>query len=110
MKVTMIVGTLGADAERKSTQNQKEYLSFSVAVNEKNDTTWFNCNLFNKGLVESNIINVLKKGSVVTVLGNYTPRLYQNKKGETVISHDVIVNEVKICYTHKKDDNDSSMF
>lgn len=43
MKTIIISGNLGANAQRRATSEGRELMTFSVAVNDANTTTWFNC-------------------------------------------------------------------
>lgn len=43
MKTIIISGNLGANAQRRATSEGRELMTFSVAVNDANATTWFNC-------------------------------------------------------------------
>lgn len=43
MKTIIISGNLGANAQRRATSEGRELMTFSVAVNDTNTTTWFNC-------------------------------------------------------------------
>lgn len=43
MKTIIISGNLGSNAQRRTMSEGRELMTFSVAVNDNNSTTWFNC-------------------------------------------------------------------
>lgn len=96
------IGNLGKDAEVKTTQGGKSYLSFSVGVSEtrqggQTETTWLNCSAWSENMVNGKLKGYLKKGTKVYVEGKPTPRAYNNQAGEAVVSNDVMVNMVELC-------------
>lgn len=96
------IGNLGKDAEVKTTQGGKSYLSFSVGVSEtrqggQSETTWLNCSAWSENMVNGKLKGYLKKGTKVYVEGKPTPRAYNNQAGEAVVSNDVMVNMVELC-------------
>lgn len=78
-----IIGNLGKDAEIRAGKDDKNFLTFSVAHNEKkgNDkaTKWIDCIYYNENLAE-----YLKKGKKVYVHGSVTIKEYNGKEGMTV--------------------------
>ena len=87
------IGRLGRDSEAKTSKNGNEYLSFTVASDDKrggeNVTTWVNCTWYGAQAVK--MAQWLKKGSLVSVSGSLQTRIYQTKNNDNAISHDVNV-------------------
>lgn len=81
-------GRLGADVEICRSKDGKEFLSFSVAVNEKRGgekkTIWMRVRSS-----QMNLAPYLKKGSYVSVMGNELINTYLNKSGEMQFSREV---------------------
>lgn len=81
MQIISIAGTLGRDAEHKTTQGGQELCSFSVAVNsgfgDRKTTTWFDVTSWGKG--SSGLAGILRKGSKVAVSGELGTREHNGK-------------------------------
>lgn len=96
MKVLTLTGRIVADAERKLSKTGKEYLSFRMANNDEKDKDgkekpyWF-------GITSTKFLHLAKyltKGKLVTVIGDYSDRIYQNQKGECEIARDIMANSI----------------
>lgn len=91
------VGRLGKDSEIKKTGNGKEFLSFTVAVDERRKgetvTDWWNCSWYGENAIK--MAQWLKKGSLISFSGDFAgTRIYQNKNNENVVSLDLMINSV----------------
>jgi single-strand DNA-binding protein len=77
----IVSGRLGRDAEVKESQTGSKFSTFSIAVSRKikgeEVTNWYEVTSNQTG----GIIPYLKKGSYVTVIGDFSPSLY--KKNDT---------------------------
>lgn len=99
MNHIIVNGRLGRSAEKKTTQNGKDYYSFSVASNTKKGkevvTVWYSCTAWN---LSDNFAQHLKSGSAVTVVGSINPpRVYQSKTGENKVDLSINVNSVEFA-------------
>ena len=107
MNHIILNGNLGRSAEKKATQNGKEYYSFSVASNVKKGqetvTTWYSCTAWN---LSDNFAQYLKSGSAVTVVGSLNPpRVYQSKTGENKVDLSINVSSVEFApFASKKEE------
>lgn len=74
---TTIVGNLGRDPERRSTQSGKSVTTFSVGVTERKDapTQWFNVVAWEK--LADVCAQYLHKGDAVLIAGRMTSRRYE---------------------------------
>lgn len=107
MNKTFISGNLGQDALVKSTEDGRQYLQFSVAVNEGKNadgstrTTWFNCSDWNESRIKSSLKDFLKSGTKVLLVGRYVPQIWQRTVDGVLqapeISHGFLVNELELC-------------
>lgn len=91
------VGRLGRDSEIKKTGNGKDFLSFTVAVDERRKgetvTDWWNCSWYGENAIK--MAQWLKKGSLISFSGDFAgARIYQNKNNENVVSLDLMINSV----------------
>lgn len=98
------VGRLGRDSEIKKTQNGDDFLSFTVAVDERRKgetvTDWWNCSWYGDNAVKMG--QWLKKGSLIFFSGDFAgARIYQNKNNENVVSLDLTVKSVNFVSTGK---------
>jgi len=97
-------GNLGKDAELKYTQSGRAVLNFSVAdsKSKKLDSgewetiaeQWLDCAIW--GELAEFYHEKLKRGSRVTVYGEFYSRKYQNKEGVPGVSLDVVAKGVDI--------------
>jgi single-strand binding protein len=98
------VGRLGKDSEIKKTGSGKDFLSFTVAVDERRKgetvTDWWNCSWYGENAIK--MAQWLKKGSLIAFSGDFAgARIYQNKNNENVVSLDLMVNSVSFVSTGK---------
>lgn len=92
-----LIGNLTNDPEIRSTQTGKNVCTFTIAVNRKKvsepQTDFFRINAWN------NLGDVcgrcLTKGKKVAVVGELQARTYEDKKGNTRLSLDVLADEVE---------------
>lgn len=88
MKTISICGNLGANAIRRASSDGREFMTFSVAVNDAKDKTlWFNCISSMRKSFE-----YLVKGQCVCVVGDLQVDLYQGK-----IDLSVNVDRLELC-------------
>ena len=94
MKIEAI-GNLGHDAETKQTQDNRQFLKFTIAENTKQNgqeqTQWIDCLYNNIKAAE-----YLKKGCKVFVRGTLKPSIYTKKDGTSQIQLQVSVSELEI--------------
>jgi single-strand DNA-binding protein len=80
MQKLQIIGNIGKDAEIRKLDNDKNVVSFSVAVTEKykdkESTVWFNCQKWNA----EPLVQYLKQGAKVYVEGKIQEREHEGKK------------------------------
>lgn len=80
-QIVTIAGVTGKDAQHKTTQNGKEFCSFSVAVNtgygDNKQTTWWDVTRWGKGA--DKLADMLSKGTKVTVIGEVSTREHDGK-------------------------------
>ena len=95
-KITLI-GNLTNDPEIRSTQTGKSVCTFTIAVNRKKvsepQTDFFRVNAWGK--LGELCARFLGKGRKVAVVGELQARTYDNKDGKTMLSLDVVADEVE---------------
>ena len=81
MLQVIIAGNLGKDAVAKSTQQGKDFCSFPVAASigwgDKKQTIWIDVTKWGEG--SKGLVNLLRKGSKVTVIGELSTREHEGK-------------------------------
>lgn len=91
-------GRVVADAELRTTPSGDAICSFRVASDvgfgERKTTNWFNCTVW--GRRGESLVNILKKGTAVTIFGTLTLREWTNKEGVRQISPDIRLDEVSL--------------
>lgn len=94
-----IIGNLGADAERKST-NGRDYVTFRVAHSEKQSdgserTTWVSCIMSGNA---GNLFDFLKRGTKVYASGRMGVRVYSSPKTKAwEAGVELSVDRVELC-------------
>lgn len=93
MKTITIAGTIGKDAVLRRTQGGEPVLGFSVAVDdgygENKQTMWFDVNLWGKR--GQSLEPHLKKGTKVTVSGDFGARQHENRTFFTCRANDITI-------------------
>ncbi len=104
MQKIEIIGNLGRNADIKTMQDGNQFVTFPVAVNEKDKngdkSTWYDCTFNGVKLAEW-----LKKGTRVFVRGRLNVRTYQTQNGEQRISMNIAVSEIEITNFAEKKEN-----
>lgn len=84
MQILTIAGTVGKDAELRTTQSGDKVLGFSVAVDNGKDSsgnkrpaTWFDCAVWGKRA--ESLAQHITKGSKLTLTGRPTARAHGEK-------------------------------
>ncbi len=95
-----IIGRLGRDAQVRSVNNSY-VINFSVAHSERNRqgeemTTWVNCSYWRNNFDQTKIVEYLKKGKLVYVEGTPSVRTYTSNTGETRVSLDCRVSNIRL--------------
>lgn len=94
------IGNLGKDAEIKQTKTGKEYISFTVAVNDKNggekETTWIS--VFAEMRFQK-LVEYLKKGKSVQIIGQLRTSAYINKDNNPVVDLRVFPDSIDFIST-----------
>ncbi len=104
--VFSFTGTIGRDAEVRSTPSGQTVLSFTVANNigfgDRQQTLWVRVSLWGKR-AEGSLHNYLKKGQQVFVSGELSSREYQANDGTNRTSLELNANIVDLV--GKRNDN-----
>jgi single-strand DNA-binding protein len=93
MKKLILTGNVGRDPEVKQS-NKGEFITFSVAVNNKKDAEWIDCSVFNEKLVGLVKLYV-KKGSKLLLEGEPYVNTFTTKDGVNKATMNLIVNMVE---------------
>ena len=97
MQKLHIIGNLTKGPETRTTPNGNTVCSFTVAVNRKKvsepQTDFFRVNAWGK--LGELCARFLGKGRKVAVVGELQARTYDNKDGKTMLSLDVVADEVE---------------
>ena len=93
MKNIVISGNVGADAELRTTQNGDDVCSFNVAVSDRRrkETLWFT--VYYWGKAGKAVSDFIKKGSTVTVSGDFFTKEYNDKTYLNVNAHAVTLGK-----------------
>lgn len=113
MNKVFIEGRLGRNAEVRETTNGKKFVRFTVAVNwrkgkDKDDrTTWYDVTSFNPSYT-GNLVQYLKSGSPVIVVGDLEPEMNEGKDGRMYMNLSVRANSIEFPrLANKKDENNT---
>jgi len=100
----ILTGRLVRDPELKYTPNGIPVCNFSIAVNDKNDTYFFECEAWRK--VAELITGYLKKGSRVLLGGKLTSAVWSNNSGQKRKATHIIVNQIMFLDTLKNNESE----
>jgi single-strand DNA-binding protein len=108
-----LIGNLGQDPETKTTESGKKLVHFTLATKEGyknaegqrvNETTWHNIVAWN-GLADI-AGKYLKKGNEVAVEGRIVYRTYEDKKGITKNVTEIVLSDLVLLRSGKKNGKD----
>ena len=88
-------GRLTRDPELRQTQNGTAVTSFSLAVNDREETNFFDCVAW-KSTAEF-VCQYLQKGSMVVVEGRLQTRDWKDQNGNKRKNTEIVVNRVHFC-------------
>lgn len=96
MNFITVAGNLGKDAELRHLPDGTAVASFSVADSMGRDkpTIWWNCSMWGKRAEA--LVDFLRKGTQVTVVGQVSEREWQDRDGNDRKSMDVRVQDIKL--------------
>src|SRR5690554_2911733 len=96
-----IIGRLTRDAEVRTTSQDKQVVSFSVATNESyrnkqgervEQTTYFDCAYW----ISPKVATLLTKGTLVELSGRVSPRAWVSKDGEPKAGLNFHTSQIKL--------------
>lgn len=113
MNNSYVSGNCGKDPEVRTTQNGIKVATYSIGSYRANPkdkdkplTDWYNIVAW--GDQADLVMNNLKKGTKVLVIGRFQTRNYQDKDGKTVYTTELMQNDFWIApQKEKKEDNGS---
>ena len=95
LNVVTLQGRLTKDPELRQTQNGTAVTSFSLAVNDREETNFFDCVAW-KSTAEF-VCQYLQKGSMVVVEGRLQTRDWKDQNGNKRKNTEIVVNRVHFC-------------
>ena len=102
MNIAMIVGRITKDIELRTTDNGKNVVKFTLAVNkDKEHTNFINCIVWNK-LAET-MAKYCKKGDLIGINGEIQTGSYENSKGDKVYTTEVLTNKITFLSTKSQE-------
>jgi len=94
---TFLTGRLGKDATLNTLEGGKKVMNYSVAVNvgfgDNASTLWVDCAQWSE---KTGVIEYLKKGTLVAVIGEPSLRTYQKNDGTTGASFALRVDKLEL--------------
>jgi single stranded DNA-binding protein len=119
MRVISIIGRIVNDAEKRVTQNGREYITFRFASNEYSDpkdengktvTYWYNVTSFQSNYTGENFYKHLTKGKPIVVIGDYRDNIYQNKiSGNCEIGRYITAQKIDFISEIKTDEDNKGV-
>lgn len=97
-----VIGRVGQDPQLKTVgQNSTQVLEFSVAVNQKKNVNgqqtetaqWFRCAVWGKQ--GENLVNLIRKGSLLFVQGDLAVSTYTDKNNQMAVGLDIKAGTVQ---------------
>lgn len=86
MKKLIVIGNVGREPQTRTTKNGKEFVEFSIAVNNADkSTTWISV-VVNKS---SKVTDYITKGKQLYIEGNFSVDVYKGEPSITLFANDV---------------------
>ena len=111
---TRLIGNIGKDAEVRSMDNGIIAINFPVAHNKnwkdkrtgelKTNTTWVNCTIWKKDGANMKIVDYLKKGSLVDLIGTPFSKGYLHEDQTVRSEIRLNISKTNILRTTSKED------
>ena len=100
-----VIGNVGRDPEMRFSNGGMAILKFSVAdttgKDEKKKTSWHDIVVF--GEQAQNVVEHVKKGSRVVVVGRLSAETYEKKDGTKAKKVEIIADEVAVSAKYGRD-------
>lgn len=107
MNNVSLLGRIATDLEMKRTQNNKAYVSFSLAVekysNGNKDTDFIRCTAWGKNA--ENIVKFFSKGSTIVVNGSIHTSTYNDRNGAKRYTVGVTISNFYFTGSKKEQNN-----
>lgn len=105
MRTIIVTGNLAADPETLTRSDGSNYTKMRIGNHEYSDgrdgdTKWFTV-FYGR---TDGIVNALKKGSGIVVIGDYNDSLYEGKNGANGIDRTVSATKIDFFSTAKRED------
>jgi single-strand DNA-binding protein len=111
---TRLIGNVGKDATSRAMERGVVAISFPVAHNKnwkdrktgeaKTKTTWVNCTIWKKEGANLKIMDFLKKGTLVELIGTPVAKAYTSEDGQLRAEIRLNVDTINILRTIKQED------
>lgn len=102
MNIVILVGRLTKDIELRTTDNGKNVVKFTLAVNkDKEHTNFINCVVWNK--VAETMAKYCKKGDLIGINGEIQTGSYENSKGDKIFTTEVLANKISFLSTKQEE-------
>ena len=116
---TRLIGNIGKDAEVKNMDNGIVAINFPVAHNKnwkdkktgtlRTKTTWINCTIWKKEGSSLKIIDYLKKGTLVDLVGTPFSKAYSHEDGSVRSEIRLNISKTNILRTSARDEYNSQV-
>jgi single-stranded DNA-binding protein len=112
MQTIIVSGFLAKDPREITSQKTGEKsLSFRIAANGfsngEKKTNWYNVVLFNTNQYK-NMLPYLKKGSFVSVVGDFDARMYNDAQGRVGMSLDIVAHKIEFGSASRSDSSSAT--
>lgn len=106
-----LIGTIGSDVTKATTSSGKEYVKYSLAVNQKSkgvdSVSWFNIACFSPAQVTF-MSERLGKGAKVYVEGDASNSAYEKEDGSKAYSFMIFQNSIEVLkYPKSKEESEA---
>ena len=98
-------GYVGKQPELRTTKNDKNYCSFSLAVRQRDKSTlWISCTAWSKAA--ELISQYVKKGDQISLCGEIGQSEYQTQSGERRVTLDLTIQSFSFIKSDKAVEDD----
>lgn len=106
----VLVGRMARDAELRYTPSNQAVATFTLAVNRnfknqngEREADFINCVIWRQQA--ENLVNWVKKGTLIGITGRIQTRNYENQQGQRVYVTEIVVDNFMLLESRQQRDN-----
>lgn len=86
MKKITCIGNVGREPQTRTTKDGREFVEFSLAINDSNKSTMWVSVIMNRA---SKVVEYITKGKQLYIEGNFSLEVYKGEPSMTIFANEV---------------------